>query len=105
MHETVIADNIIKEAKKYGDIKEIFLEIGELASVPMNDLLPCIKTIVPWKVHAEETKAACTCACGYSGHPSILERGHDAFIIECPECKEVPLLTRGTDIIITKVIV
>lgn len=103
MHETVIARNIIKEAEKHGEVTEINLEVGELAHVPMHDLLPCLESIVPWKVNGEEKKAMCTCTCGYSGPPMILERGHESFIIECPECKTMPLLTDGTEITIVSV--
>lgn len=103
MHETVIAHTIINEAKKHGDVQEIFLEVGELAHVPLHDLLPCLRSLVPWKIHAKEVPAISTCDCGYAGHPTILERGHDAFVIECPTCREVPMLTGGTDIMLAKV--
>lgn len=105
MHETVIANTIIKEAQKYGNVQELYLEIGELAHVPKEDLIPCIKTLVPWTITVKEKKAECECPCGYTGQPTILERGHDAFLIECPECASVPTLTEGTDIKILKVTV
>ncbi len=105
MHETVIANNIITEAKKHGEVKDIYLEIGELAHIPKSDLLECIKKLVKWKIHAEEKKAEVKCACGFSGEPKILDRGHDYFFIECPECKKIPELIDGKDIKIVKVIV
>jgi Zn finger protein HypA/HybF involved in hydrogenase expression len=105
MHETIIARNIITEAEKHGDILELHLEIGELAHVPKEELLACLQTLVPWSIIAREKKAECECLCGYTGPPVILERGHDSFLIECPECASMPSLTEGTDIKILKVVV
>ena len=50
MHETVIARGIIKEAEKHGKIKQIELEIGELAHVPAHELLECLESLVKWKI-------------------------------------------------------
>ncbi len=105
MHETVIALNIISEAKKHGSVNEISLEIGELAHVPADDLLECLKRLVEWKINPQIREAKVKCSCGFVGHPDILERGHDSFFIECPECKEVPELVDGKDIKILKVVV
>lgn len=105
MHETVIANNIIKEAKKYGKVKEIFLEIGELGHVPAQELMECLEKMVKWKINSKEITAEVRCECGFEGHPIILERGHDSFMIECPECQETPKLIKGTDIKIVRVIV
>ncbi len=105
MHETVIANNIINEAKKQGDVTQIYLEIGELAHVPGYELLECLERLVPWKINSKEIKAKVECSCGFKGHPKILERGHDSFFIECPKCTQVPDLIDGKDIILIKVIV
>ena len=105
MHETAIANNIINEAKKHGKVKEIFLEIGELAHVPANELLGCLHSLVKWKISSKEIPAKVKCVCGFKGHPSVLERGHDSFLIECPKCKNIPELVDGKDIKITKVVV
>ena len=105
MHETTIAQNIIKEAETHGKVKEIYLEIGELAHVPANELLECLKTLVDWKINSKEIQAKVKCSCGFEGKPKILERGHDAFLIECPSCKSIPEITEGKDIKIIKVIV
>src|SRR3989339_401772 len=105
MHETIIANNIIKEANKHGHVKEIYLEIGALAHIPKNDLLECMKKLVSWKIHATEKNAQVKCSCGFAGKPKILERGHDYFFIECPKCRKVPELLYGKDIKIMKVIV
>ena len=105
MHETVIARGIIEEAEKHGKVEKIFLEIGELAHVPGHELLECLERLVDWKIISTEKKAKAICTCGFEGHPKILERGHDSFMIECPKCKKIPKLIGGTEIIIKKVVV
>ena len=105
MHETAIAEGILKEAERHGKVSEIFLEIGELAHVPAHELIEALESIVRWKVHWKEIPSEAKCGCGFKGHPKILERGHDSFMIECPKCKSVPELAEGKDIIIRKVIV
>jgi len=105
MHETAIAHNVIEEAKKHGNVKELYVEIGELSPVPTHELVECLKRLVDWKVVHKEKPAVVECSCGYTGHPKILERGHDSFMIECPKCKEVPDLIDGFEIIISKVVV
>ena len=105
MHETVIATTIIEQAKLHGKVKAIHLEIGELAHVPAYELVECLKRLVDWEVHHTEKQAKVDCACGYKGHPTILERGHDFFMIECPQCKGIPKIVEGTEIIIQKVVI
>ena len=103
MHETIIANNIIKEGKKHGEVERLYLEIGELAHVPANDLIQCLIKLVDWDIIYKDIPAKVKCACGFKGHPTILERGHDSFLIECPKCKSIPELVGGKDIIIKKV--
>ena len=86
-------------------LKGIFLEIGELAHVPANELIGCLHSLVDWKINMKEIPAKVKCLCGFKGHPSVLERGHDSFLIECPKCKNIPDLVGGKDIKITKVVV
>ncbi|HLD86730.1 MAG TPA: hydrogenase/urease maturation nickel metallochaperone HypA [Candidatus Nanoarchaeia archaeon] len=105
MHETMIAHSIIEEAKKHGKVREIYLELGELGHVPPEELLACLNSIVKWKIHPTIIKTHAKCDCGFIGHPTILERGHDSFLIECPSCKSVPQILKGTDITIKKVVV
>lgn len=106
MHETVIAQNIITEAEKHGAVKEVQLEIGELAHVPGTDLIACLERLKPdWKIHWKEIPAHIACNCGFAGHPAVLERGHDSYLYECPECGEIPDLTDGTTVKIIKVTV
>lgn len=105
MHETVVAQRIIEEAEKHGNVKELHLEIGELAHVPARELLVCLSRLVKWKISSKIKKAKAKCRCGFEGHPKILERGHDYFFIECPKCRNIPDLAEGKDIKIVKVIV
>jgi Zn finger protein HypA/HybF involved in hydrogenase expression len=103
MHETIIAENIVNEAKRHGEVEEISLEIGELAHVPGEELIECLRKLVDWKIAWTEHPAKVKCACGFVGHPNVLERGHDSFLIECPECQSVPELLEGTDVKIIEV--
>ena len=103
MHETVIAENIIIEARKQGIVSSIKLEIGELAHVPPHELLECLQKLVNWKIVHKIIPAEADCSCGFKGHPKILDRGHDYFMIECPECRETPKLISGTEIKIVSV--
>ena len=102
MHETAITNSIIEEANKHGNVKELHLEIGELAHVPSDDLVKCLKSITPWKIVHTENEARSRCECGFEGHPKIVDRGHDYFYIECPRCQNVPELIKGTEIKILK---
>ncbi|MFH1400285.1 MAG: hydrogenase/urease maturation nickel metallochaperone HypA [Nanoarchaeota archaeon] len=103
MHETAIAEGIIKEARKHGDVVSIVLDIGELAHVPGEELIECLKRLVDWKITWTERPAKARCSCGFSGHPEVLERGHDHFMIECPDCGETPDLEDGTEVRIVSV--
>ncbi|OIO65384.1 hypothetical protein AUJ68_03250 [Candidatus Woesearchaeota archaeon CG1_02_57_44] len=103
MHEMAFVNKIISEASHHGAIKEVHLEIGELAHVPGQDIVDTLTRIVDWKVSWTEKPAQCKCRCGYRGPPRILDRGHDHFLIECPPCGAVPELTDGTDIVIKSV--
>ncbi len=103
MHETIFAKQIIDVAKSQGEVEAITLEIGELAHVPTGELIACLKGLVPWNIEHTEIPAKVSCRCGFYGHPVILERGHDSFLIECPDCGAVPRLVDGTDIKIVSV--
>lgn len=105
MHETAVAEGIIKEAKRHGNVKGIFLEIGELAVVPKNELLECLGRLVTWKITSKERRAKVQCKCGFIGSPKILERGHDFFFVECQKCGKVPKVLDGTNIKILEVVV
>jgi Zn finger protein HypA/HybF involved in hydrogenase expression len=98
MHETVFGKKIIDEAKNHGDVKAISIELGELAHVPPEELLACLQELVTWDIESAIVPAKVKCTCGFEGHPKILERGHDYFFIECPECGDIPELVDGKEI-------
>jgi len=98
MHETIFAKQIVDKAKAQGNVKSITVELGELGHVPPSEMLHCLEGMVDWEIVSREKKAKVTCECGFEGPPKILERGHDFFLIECPECGKVPEVLEGTDI-------
>ncbi len=104
MHETIFATQIIEEAKKYGDVKKIIVESGELGHVPPEEMRAVLERMVPdWEVVVEEKEAIVKCGCGYVGKPNIVERGHDHAVFFCPECNAVPEIIEGKDIVLKSV--
>jgi len=94
MHEQTIARKIIEDAKVYGNIKSITIEVGDLAHLPATD----------WKVKVVKKKAIIVCTCGYSGEPKIISHMHDHSIYECPKCaKALPIILDGHQIILKEV--
>jgi len=99
MHETIIAKQIIDEAKKRGKVKSIKVEVGEMGHLPANEFYATITTMVDWKVNMIVKNGKVKCSCGYVGRPNILERGHDVCVFECPKCGDVPKkILEGQDI-------
>ena len=98
MHETIIANQIIEEAKKHGTIKSIKVEVGDLGHIPIEDLKPILDRMVDFHVDYIRKKAKVKCKCGFIGEPKILEKGHDINIFVCPKCGEVPDVLEGKDI-------
>ncbi len=98
MHETVIATQLIQEARKHGNVKGITVEVGELGHLPYYELEPTLKVLVNWDIRLTEKKSVVKCNCGYKGSPEILERGHDMCLFVCPKCKEVPTIIEGDKI-------
>ncbi|MDO8740783.1 MAG: hydrogenase/urease maturation nickel metallochaperone HypA [Candidatus Woesearchaeota archaeon] len=105
MHETIIANQLIEEAKKQGNVRKIVVEVGELADMPAEELGETLKAMVPWEVVIVKAKAKVTCPCGYEGDPKIISQEHDAVIYECPECTQVPDVAYGDEIILKEVVV
>lgn len=103
MHETVIAQNLINEARKQGKVKSITVEVGEVAHVTKDELLPTLSALADFEVYATEIPAKAKCACGYEGAPKILERGHDMCLYICPKCANVPEIVEGGDIVLKTV--
>ena len=106
MHEQIIAQKIIEEAKKHGNVKEITVEVGDLAHLPADDMKKTLDAMVPWKVIVVSKKAKVKCICGFEGEPKILEHSHDFTLFKCPECDEVPdEILEGDEIILKDVVV
>ena len=105
MHELVIANQIIKEAKRHGKVKEITVEVGDLAHLPLHDIFDALEGMVSWKIHVISKPAVVKCVCGFKGKPNILEKGHDYNLFECPKCKSVPEIIDGKDIVLKSVVV
>ena len=103
MHETIIANQIIKEAKKHGKVKELTIEVGDLAHLPLEEMKQTLSTMVDWKLIFIPKKATVECSCGYKGEPKILEKGHDSTIFICPKCNSIPNPIDGTEIILKEV--
>jgi len=103
MHEIVFANKIIEEAKKTESVKEITVEVGELAHIPADELKEALEKLVDWELKVIETKAKVKCSCGFKGEPKIIEKGHDYTIFQCPKCGRYPEVLEGEDIILKEV--
>jgi Zn finger protein HypA/HybF involved in hydrogenase expression len=106
MHETIIAKEILKEARekaKGKKIKSITLEVGELAHLPANELKEVLRAIADFKIIVKQVKANVKCECGYEGPPRVLAQHHDFTLFECPECSKQPKILSGTDIVLREI--
>ena len=104
MHEMAFAQKIIEEARKQGDVVSITVEVGELAHVPADDLRQTLQSMTSWCINISETPSKIKCACGFSGSPNIVERGHDTTIYKCSNCGHLmPEIVEGKDISLKEV--
>ncbi|MBT7903224.1 hypothetical protein HN587_05155 [Candidatus Woesearchaeota archaeon] len=103
MHEQAIAQQIIEKAKELGQVKQIFVEVGDLGHLPANEMKEVLENRVDWKIIIEEKKATVKCECGYLGEPNIIEKRHASTLYECPNCGNLPQIIDGDKIILTKV--
>jgi Zn finger protein HypA/HybF involved in hydrogenase expression len=103
MHETVIAKQIIEEAMKHGKVKEITIEVGDIAHLPANEMKEVMQNMTKWKIIVKQKKAKVKCDCGYTGEPKIIEKKHGFVLFECPKCGSMPKVLEGEDIIIKEV--
>jgi len=104
MHEIGICQDIIARASQEAGVKKIYVEVGELAHIPMKELKPTIDEMSPWPVELREKESVVSCDCGFSGRPKVLEKGHDNTVWSCPECDAMmPKVKEGDQIILTKV--
>ena len=103
MHETIIAKQIIDDAKQHGNVRAITVEVGELAHLPLEDLKPTLNEMVDWRVSYTSKKARVRCQCGYEGPPKIVMHTHDHTFFQCPKCSKVPEILEGQHIKLIKV--
>ena len=103
MHDTIIAEMVLKDLKKYKGIESVTIEVGELAELTASELEKAMSNMVKYKVDISETKAKVKCRCGYEGRPEILEKGHHFSVFVCKRCGEVPEVLEGNEIRIKEV--
>lgn len=104
MHEHSFIDAILLNIEDKEKVKEILLEVGELAGIEAEHLKEHLKERVDWKIDVVEKKARVRCDCGYEGEAKIRERLHDMVVFECPVCGDIPKVLEGKDIKILKII-
>jgi Zn finger protein HypA/HybF involved in hydrogenase expression len=103
MHESIIANKILKEAKKKAKgktIKSILIEVGDLAHLPADELKEILQTLTNFEIIIKPAKAIVKCVCGYEGEPRIIVHEHDFTLFECPKCKATPKIILGEEIIL-----
>ena len=104
MHEQTIAKQIIKDAKQYGKIRSLTIEVGDLAHLPADEMKDVMEKMTDWKIKVIKKPATIVCTCGYSGKPKILQQLHDHNLYECPKCaKAMPVILDGHQIILKEV--
>ena len=100
MHEAMIVENIVNEAKKHGDVVEITVEVGTLAPIEADHLKEHLQDAVRWTIKTIEKKGIVECECGYKGEPEIITRGHDFVLFKCPWCGNVPRVVEGDKVVL-----
>ncbi len=100
MHETIIAADILNEAKKHGKVKKIFVEVGDLGHLPAEEMGETLRQLVDWDVIITKKKGKVKCQCGYEGEPKILEKRHGFTSFVCPKCGNIPEILDGENIIL-----
>jgi Zn finger protein HypA/HybF involved in hydrogenase expression len=103
MHETIISKQIIEDAKAYGNVSAITIEVGDLAHLPIEELKPTLGGMVDWDITYVRKPARVECECGYRGAPEILMHTHDHTLFKCPKCGKVPQVIEGQHIKLKKV--
>jgi Zn finger protein HypA/HybF involved in hydrogenase expression len=105
MHEHSIAQKIINDAKAYGKVKRLVVEVGDLAHLPADAMRKVLSEKKPnWEIEVIPKKAHVECICGYKGEPKIVQQMHDHNIYECPKCSmPLPKILEGEDIVIKEV--
>lgn len=98
-----LADEIISEAKKQGNVRSVDIEVGDLSSISAEEIRGCLEQLSDFKVNIIRKRAKVSCECGYTGEPEITHRTHDNIFFECPNCGSVPDVNAGSSIILKAV--
>ena len=104
MHEQTFTQNILDQIPNLESVKEISLEVGELAGIDANHLIEHMKEKVDFDINAKTIPSKIECDCGYTGKAKIIQKLHDLVLYECPNCHKIPEAKEGKSIKITKVI-
>lgn len=103
MHETIIANDIIKKAESKGKVISVVIEVGDLAHLSAEELEQTLKNIVDWNLIIIKKPAKVKCSCSYIGEPKIIEKRHGLTLFVCPKCSSLPKVLKGKDIILKDV--
>jgi len=103
MHEAYIAKDIIREAEKQGDVRQVTIEVGELAHLPAEDLKKVLEKMTGWNIEVINKIADVMCDCGYVGRPHIIHKTHSSTVFFCPDCSSVPKVLKGNQIKLVEV--
>ena len=103
MHEHSFIQAIISPIQDKENVREIEIEVGELAGITPEHLKEHLIEETGWEVVLRAKKSEVKCSCGYQGQARIKERLHDTVIYDCPECSKLPEVLQGKDIKIIKV--
>ncbi|MBU1976071.1 MAG: hydrogenase maturation nickel metallochaperone HypA [Nanoarchaeota archaeon] len=103
MHETVIANSIITQAKKQGKVKSIIVEVGDLGHLPAHEMKEVLETMTKWAVTVKKKRGTVQCVCGFFGEPKILEKVHGHTHFVCPSCGNTPFVVDGENIVLKEV--
>ena len=105
MHEQGIAQSIIGEALRQGDVKSITVECGDLGHLPANEMREVLEKMTDWKINIVKKAATVKCEkCQFEGEPKILQQLHDQNIYECAECGQMfPQILEGNQIVLKEV--
>ncbi len=105
MHEQVLARNIIQEAEKHGRVRSVFVEVGDLAHLPADEMQKVLESLTDWKVVVMKKKALVRCGtCKHLGPPVIVEHCHDHSIFKCMKCgKMFPRVEDGDQVVLKEV--
>ncbi len=104
MHDIAFVQNIMKQVEDSENVKEIFIEVGDLSGIEADHLKEHLEEASGWKVNAVTIKSKIVCNCGYVGEAKVKERLHDLVIFSCPKCDMIPEVLDGDKIKIKKVV-